>query len=71
MAALTAWTRRERHDTCTTNRDGVCVVAGSRPRGPVCSEPTPACHAHLARPDRWPGASLSGLAYLLPLPRAP
>ena len=53
-ASITNHQERERTDLCRSDRDGVCVVEGTSPRGPACFEPTAACLVHLTHPDRWP-----------------
>jgi hypothetical protein len=65
-----------RHDAalsrrCRTNSEGICVAEAAQSRGPACFEPTAACHAHVARPDRWPAVLIGGLATVLPPWRAP
>lgn len=70
-ASITNHQERERTDLCRSNRDGVCVVEGTSPRGPACFEPTAACLVHLTHPDRWPTAALHGFMIKRPIGWAP
>lgn len=70
-AAITGHHERERGDTCRINKDGLCIAPARGPRGPACSDPTAACHPHLAQPDRWPSFGLPGVARMFPIWRAP
>ena len=70
-ASITNHQERERTDLCRSDRDGVCVVEGTSPRGPACFEPTAACLVHLTHPDRWPTAALHGFMIERPIGWAP